>query len=442
MESSIQFDTLLGYLQSVIATLPDVRRPSPNQRYLIRDAVLSAFGIFFMQCPSFLEYQRQLHSRQGRDNAETLFGVAKIPSDNQIRNLLDPIAATHLYPVFERIYRTLQKQGVLRPFQVLDKHLLIALDSTEYFSSKTIHCQQCSHCQHRNGSVTYFHRAILPVIVSPHQSAVISLAPEFIAPQDGHNKQDCESVAAKRWMAAHQSLLIGQKVILLGDDLYSRQPMCEFAIQHGYHYLFSCLPESHPTLYQVVAEREAQGTVESMMRQHRDRKTEYRSEYRWVNAVPLRETEPVLEVNWLEVTVVRVSDETVVYRNQWITDHPVTDSTVEELVKSGRSRWHTENQNHNVLKTKGYHLEHNFGHGQQHLAAFLLTLNLLAFLFHTVLDLRDKSYQQIRQRLGTRQRFFNDLRALTTYLVFESWSDLIAFMWRESAPRAPSSRRR
>ncbi|MFN8967925.1 MAG: ISNCY family transposase, partial [Pseudanabaena sp.] len=56
-----------------------------------------------------------------------------------------------------------------------------------------------------------------------------------------------------------------------------------------------------------------------------------------------------------------------------------------------------ENENHNVLKTKGYNLEHNFGHGQKHLSSTLLSLNLLAFLFHTVLQLIDSSYQEIRR---------------------------------------------
>ena len=45
-----------------------------------------------------------------------------------------------------------------------------------------------------------------------------------------------------------------------------------------------------------------------------------------------------------------------------------------------RGRWKIENENNNVLKTKGSHLEHNFGHGKQYLSAFMLSLNLLAFL--------------------------------------------------------------
>ncbi len=93
-----------------------------------------------------------------------------------------------------------------------------------------------------------------------------------------------------------------------------------------------------------------------------------------------------------------------------------------------RARWKIENENNNVLKTKGYHLEHNFGHGRQHLAAVLVTLNLLAFLFHTVFALLDAKYQMVRTALGTRQTFFNDIRTLTRYFVFDSWDHLLTFM--------------
>jgi anthranilate phosphoribosyltransferase len=80
-----------------------------------------------------------------------------------------------------------------------------------------------------------------------------------------------------------------------------------------------------------------------------------------------------------------------------------------------------------VLKNQGYNFEHKFGHGQQDLAAVLLTLLLLAFLFHTVLHLSSKVYQAIRHALGARRKF-NDLRALTRYLCFPRWDDMLAFM--------------
>jgi hypothetical protein len=99
-------------------------------------------------------------------------------------------------------------------------------------------------------------------------------------------------------------------------------------------------------------------------------------------------------------------------------------------VCDGRVRWKVENENNNVLKTKGYHIEHNFGHGSKHLASLLLSLNLLAFLFHAVLDLVDEQYRAIRQALGTRRRFFQDLEALLRYIQFENWDEVLAFMFK------------
>jgi len=38
---------------------------------------------------------------KGLSNAQTLFGVHQIPSDNHIRDLLDGVPPTALYPVFD-----------------------------------------------------------------------------------------------------------------------------------------------------------------------------------------------------------------------------------------------------------------------------------------------------------------------------------------------------
>jgi hypothetical protein len=87
-----------------------------------------------------------------------------------------------------------------------------------------------------------------------------------------------------------------------------------------------------------------------------------------------------------------------------------------------------ENETFNVLKTKGYNLEHNFGHGKQHLATVLAILNLLAFACHTVCELGDRAWRAARRELVTRQGFFQNLRTITTYLVFQSWDELLGTM--------------
>ncbi len=92
---------------------------------------------------------------------------------------------------------------MLAHFRVLGDQLLVALDGTNYFSSQAIHCQNCLTRQLSNGQTLYYHAAITPVIVCPGHSQVIALPPEYIMPQDGHDKQDCERAAGKRWLAKH-----------------------------------------------------------------------------------------------------------------------------------------------------------------------------------------------------------------------------------------------
>ncbi|NJN92146.1 MAG: ISNCY family transposase [Leptolyngbyaceae cyanobacterium CSU_1_3] len=439
MESlPLSFAVLLSYLRQAVDQIADPRQPSNGTRYKLSDGILAAFSVFFMQCESFLEHQRQMQSRRGKDNAQSLFGIAQIPSSAQIRNLLDEVAAVGLFAVFFQVYAALRRGGYLKAYQQWNGHLLVALDGTEYFKSHKIHCQCCSSRTHKNGRVTYFHQAILPVIVSPQQSQVIALAPEFVTPQDGHEKQDCEVAAAKRWISAHAARLQPQPITLLGDDLYSHQPLCEHCLAHQLSFIFTCLPDSHSALYEWLNYLDANGEVKTFEQVQWNKRTKEIYRYRYVNQIPLRDTQPALLVNWCELTLIRESDGKVLYFNAFVTDHDLTPETVPQVVCAGRSRWKTENENHNVLKTKGYHLEHNFGHGQHHLAASLLTLNLLAFLFHTVLHLVDNSYQQIRLKRGTRKGFFQDILALTKYLWFESWQHLLDFMLSDSPQALPT----
>lgn len=431
---TLSFGVLLAYLHRSITQTTDPRQKSNGTRYSLKDGILAAFSVFFMQCESFLEHQRQMQSRRGKDNAQTLFGLLHIPSMPQIRNILDKIAVKQLFGVFEWVYHALQREGYLKVYQCLGGHLLVTLDGTQYFSSQTIHCEQCSTRKHKNGSITYCHSAILPVIVAPGQSQVIALAPEFITPQDGSDKQDCEVAAAKRWLSAHAQQFGGQPVTLLGDDLYSHQPMAERCLEMGLSFIFTCLPDSHAALYDWLNYLKGIGEVKTLEICQWHKRAQELAQYRYGNQIPIRDTQPALLVNWCELTLTRQRDGKILYQNAWITDHPLNHETVPSVVSAGRSRWKTENENHNVLKTKGYHLEHNFGHGQQHLATVLLTLNLLAFLFHTVLHLVDASYQRIRQKRGTRKGFFQDVLSLTKYFLFNSWQHLIDFMLSDADP--------
>ena len=160
-------------------------------------------------------------------NAESLFHLSEIPSDNQIRNLLDPVNPQHVRVVYRQTFLALEQSKVLEKRRSFANQLLVAIDGTEYFSSKVIHCENCSHRELNNGKTNYFHSVLTPVIVQPGNETVISLEPEFIVPQDGQEKQDCEIQAGKRWIEKHGKKLAKLGVTILGDDLYSRHPYCQ-----------------------------------------------------------------------------------------------------------------------------------------------------------------------------------------------------------------------
>ncbi len=184
---------------------------------------------------------------------------------------------------------------------------------------------------------------------------------------------------------------------------------------------------SHKTLYEWVDDLERTGIVKTRVQTRWTGKRHETDTYRYVSDVPLRDADDALIVNWCEITT-RTVDGKVLYRNAFATSLAINEANVAEVVASGRARWKIENENNNTLKTKGYCFEHNFGHGQKFLSSLLATLIMLAYLVHTLLDLMDDKFCLLRQKLPSRKRLFDDMKALTTYLCFDSWEHLLDFM--------------
>jgi TfoX/Sxy family transcriptional regulator of competence genes len=265
--------------------------------------------------------------------------------------------------------------------------------------------------------------------VKPGCAQVLALEPEFLTPQDGHQKQDCESVAAKRWIGEVAEQLSPLGLTILGDDLYACTPMIQAVLDRELDYIFVAKESSHKYLYEEIHSLEKLGEVETLTRIQGSGKKRRQRTYRFVNETLLTADSSPVRVNWVEVVM---TDEagTVTFRTAFVTNHLITKENVEALVEAGRCRWKIENEDFNTLKTKGYHFEHNFGHGKQYLAQTLLSLNILAFLFHTVLELLDEKCAALRQMLPRRDTFFQHIAALTQYLPFADWQSLLEFMLR------------
>jgi hypothetical protein len=427
MFEELRLDQMIERLKQQFGGFSDVRT-GQNTQYDMVDAGMGAFSVFFTQSPSFLAHQQDMQRRKGRCNAESLFGMGEIPSDNQIRALFDPVAPSYITGIFRDIYHRLDRANVLDSFRSYSNCLLVAIDGTQYHSSSKIHCEQCSSRELSNGKINYYHSVLTPVIVQPENERVIALEPEYITPQDGKEKQDCEIEAGKRWVDKYGEFYAPQGVTILGDDLFSRQPYCQKLRDKKLHFILVCKPDSHVALYAMVDFLATSGVLGAYQKRRWNGQYGEIYTYRYANTLPLRGDQDAIDVNWCELTITREDTGEQLYKNAWITDFTVAETTVEAIVRDGRARWKVENENNNVLKTKGYHLEHNFGHGSQHLASMLLSLNLLAFLFHTVLDLVDENYRMIRQALRTRRKFFQHIDTLLCYFQFSTWDQLFAFM--------------
>ena len=412
----------LDRLRACFARMPDPRR-GDNRRYAMADIGMAALSVFLMQSPSFLARQRALAEGRARSNAHTLFGLARIPCDNHVRQLLDGVPTAHFDAEFHAVVEELDARRALAPLRRLDGRALIALDGTEFFRSRKIRCDRCSTRRRGDGGTEHFHRMLAANVVAPGQNLTLPLPPEFVRPVDGAAKQDCERQAVKRWLARHGPRCAALRPVHLGDGLYACQPVCQAMLDAGGDFLPACKQPSRKTLYEYLdgirtPTRRATSGQGSRRRVHR---------YRWMTDLPVRDGDDALRVNWLEITSAR-PDGTVAYRGAFVASLPVDRGNVAELADCARARWKIENETFNVLEQHGHHLEHNFGHGKDTLANVLVVLNLLAFGLHAACELAETLWQQARRRLGTRFRLFEHLRTVAEYQVFPDWNALLSLL--------------
>jgi len=125
---------------------------------------------------------------------------------------------------------------------------------------------------------------------APEQEQVVSLEPEFITPQDGHEKQDCEQAAIKCWVKEHAKQFAPWSVTILTDDLHCHQPTCQLLAEHEMYFILTCKEESHSTLYEELALLErVEGAIGSKSMRRWNGRQHERWLYRWAESLPLRQ---------------------------------------------------------------------------------------------------------------------------------------------------------
>jgi hypothetical protein len=432
-------DSLFRLIHCRFDDIPDARAGEPE--IPLGDALMSAFAMFSLKDPSLLAFDER--RRDPNDNFRTIYGINRVACDTQMRTVLDPVDPDHLRPLFGDVFRRLQRGKALERFAYLDGYYLLSLDGTTYFSSTKVHCAACLEKHHRGGGVTYSHQLLGATLVHPDLKEVIPLAPEPIVNQDGHTKNDCERNATRRWLQRFRQEHPHLSVIVVEDALSANAPHLDDLRDAGMHYIIGVKPGDHAFLFEHLRAADEAGRTQTDTLV--DSTTGVLHHFRFHHGVPLNESHPDHLVNVLEYweihptkIVKKVERVGKVQYFSWITDFVLTPHNVYAIMRGGRARWKIENETFNTLKNQGYHLEHNYGHGQHNLSVVLALLMMLVFLVDQTQQLCCPLFQAAWQKRWSNKRsLWEELRNLFHSFLFASMQELYEAMVSGIARQQP-----
>jgi hypothetical protein len=421
-------DGLLALIHRRVETIKDPRPGSPA--IPLGDALMAAFAMFSLKCPSLLAFDQCRNDPNIRD----IYHVGRIPSDTSMREILDEVDFQLLRPLFKDVFRRLQRGKALERFVYWNNCYLLSLDGTQYFTSKAIHCESCLERHSRDGDITYSHSFVGAVIVHPDHPEVIPLCPEPIIRQDGTAKNDCERNATRRLLGHIRADHPHMQFIVVEDGLSSNGPHIEDLLKHGMHFILGAKPGDHPFLFQNAMKRINAGGAHRLKTINPENGIE--RTYVAVPSLALNESHPDLLVNFV-ICCERKGETETTYT--WVTDLPTVPIAMmlPLLERGGRSRWKVENETFNTLKNQGYHLEHNFGHGNHNLSTVLMFLMMLAFLVDQAQQIACPLFRAAFDKMNCRKRLWEKMRALFFEFAFKTMAALYEAIVRGHARLPP-----
>lgn len=373
----------------------------------LADALMSGYAMFALKDPSLLAFDNRRMNDDG--NMKRVFGIENVPSDTQMREILDPVDPELIRPLFCAIFNQLQRGKALEPFVYYQGCYLVSIDGTGSFSSGNLSSSSCLEKKSKKtGKVTYHQQVLGAAIVHPDYREVIPLPPEMIIKQDGSGKNDCERNAGKRWLKKMRSDHPRLGIIIIEDGLSSNAPHIRELQSLDMHYILGAKDGDHPLLFHTLAEAAKNGeAVEFSMVDKKNPKITHK--FRFLNGAPLNQTNLDLKVNVLEYWEITGKGTS---HFAWVTDFTITKENAFILMQGGRARWKIENETFNTLKNQGYHFEHNYGLGKEHLSEVFVTLMMLAFLIDQSQQLTSALFKAAWKKLGTKRALWENIRNL------------------------------
>jgi hypothetical protein len=397
-------DSFIKTIREDYQKIPDHR--ADNVKVSLDDALMSAFAMFHLKDPSLLAFDKR--RREEPENLHSVYGIADIPCDSQMRDILDAVEPSSLRPAFCSVFRQVQRGKDLEAMTFLDGHYLLSGDGTGYYSSSKVSSPYCLRKTHRNGVEMYYQQMYVAALVHPDHKEVIPFFPEMITRKDGATKDDCERNAARRFFEDFRREHPHLKVIVTEDGLSSNAPHILDLKRLGFRFILGVKPGDHQFLFEQVDQQIEQGKVTEFSYPDQDdpEKLHY---FRFINQVPLNQSNKDLLVNFLEYWQVGKDDK--ITRFSWVTDLTITRENAFDIMRAGRARWKIENETFNTLKNQGYNLGHNYGLGQKNLSVVFTILMLLAFLVDQVLQMSCWLFKEAWQKAESKRELWECIRS-------------------------------
>lgn len=392
----------------------------------LTDALMSAYAMFCIKSSSLLQFEQQAKNQ----NLKNIFLIDRVPSDTQMRTILDEVQADSLRPVFKDIFKQIQRGKKLESMVFYDGCYLVPVDGSGYFSSDKVYCENClvKHSS-KTGSYKYYHQVLGAALVHPDTREVIPFYPEAIRKQDGNNKNDCERNAAKRWLEKFRQDHPYLPVIITEDALAANAPHIHELQKHNCHYILGVKSGDHKFLFNTIEsefKRANVSTYECTTQKPRSENSQTiittTHQFRFINQVPLNESNPDCLVNFIEYWEIKPDGRQQHF--SWITDFEVTQKNVFKLMQGGRARWKIENETFNTLKNQGYNFEHNYGHGNKNLSTVLAVTMMLAFLTDQVQQLACKLFNAAWQKMRAKKYVWENIKFMFLNFIFDSMEHL------------------
>ena len=169
MRCHLNADTLYSRIREDFNRVVDHR--AANSSISLPDVLMSGFAMFCLKDPSLLAFDER--RREEPDSLQGVFGVSRIPSDSQMRTVLDEVSVRDLRRPFKSIFAQLQRGKVLEKMTWLGGYYLLALDGTGIYTSEKMGSDYCLSKRKRNGKVEYYQQMFAGAFVHPDRSEVI-----------------------------------------------------------------------------------------------------------------------------------------------------------------------------------------------------------------------------------------------------------------------------